>query len=45
MFTSSDSLFMLYSMVVVVGNHAILHYVNGLSFIRLEDDEEKVKTD
>lgn len=36
---------MVYILVVVVGNLAILHYVNGLSFIRLDDEEEKEKMD
>lgn len=45
LFTKNDYFFMVYILVVVVGNLAILHYVNGLSFIRLDDEEEKEKMD
>ena len=45
MFTQEDPMFLLYSMVVCVANLAILHYVNGLQFVRLGEEEEKVKMD
>lgn len=45
MLTQEDPMFLLYSMVVVVANLAILHYVNGVQFVLLDDEEEKVKMD
>ena len=44
LFVKNDYLFLLFLEVVVVGNHAILHYVNGITFIHFDDeDEEEVK--
>lgn len=41
LFVKNDPLFLLFFEVVIAGNLAILHYVNGITFIHFDDDEEK----
>ena len=43
LFVKNDPLFLLFFEVVIAGNLAILHYVNGITFIHFDDDEEETK--
>lgn len=44
--TRSDPLYAFYLLVVVVADHAILHYINGMTLVKLDDEEEvKEKSD
>lgn len=48
LFVKNDPLFLLFFEVVIAGNLAILHYVNGITFIHFDDDDDeetKEKTD
>ena len=43
--TREDPLYPLYFLFVVVADHAILHYINGMTLVKLDDEEVKEKTD
>mgnify|MGYP007107755688 FL=1 len=43
--TREDFLYPLYFLFVVVADHAILHYINGMTLVKLDDEEVKEKTD
>ena len=43
LFVKNDPLFLLFFDVVIAGNLAILHYVNGITFIHFDDDDEETK--
>ena len=36
--TRRDPLFAFYLLVVVVADHAILHYINGMTLVKLDED-------
>ena len=43
LFVKNDPLSLLFFEVVIAGNLAILHYVNGITFIHFDDDDEETK--
>ena len=43
--TRSDPLYAFYLLVVVVADHAILHYINGMTLVKLDDEDVKEKSD
>ena len=43
--TREDPLYPLYFLFVVVADHAILHYLNGMTLVKVDDEEGKEKPD